>query len=267
MGHQPEKPYPKNTLSMIRNFAKSCAVFVLGRETKPRRILRGLASGYEIEVSPTQNLSYLLGSFEPHLQRAIRKYVREGDTVYDIGANIGYVSLSLAKRVGPNGHVAAFEPLPQNILALRNNIKRNELSNVRVFEVAASDKRGQAAFRVAENSATASLMWHRRDPLAREFMISTVPVDELVASGDCVGNPKFVKIDVEGAEGLVLLGMQNTISSARPVVFVECSDAGREITWRVFKNLEYQCQSAITGEPITQLSGYGHSDFLWVPAN
>jgi len=95
-------------------------------------------------VSPTDRLSYLVGTYEPHLQQAIRRYVRRGETVYDVGANLGYVSLSLAKRVGPTGHVAAFEPIPQNVELLRKNIANNRLSSVRVFDVAASDRTGEA---------------------------------------------------------------------------------------------------------------------------
>lgn len=145
----------------IKNFAKSCAVFILGRENKPRRIFRGLASGYKINVSPSENLSYLVGTAEPHLQKAIRRYVAGGDTVYDIGANIGYVSLSLARQVGSIGYVAAFEPVPRNLEALRENIRNNNLSNIQVFDVAASDKKGEAIIRFAENCSTASLIWHK----------------------------------------------------------------------------------------------------------
>jgi len=52
-------------------------------------------------VSPAENLGYLFGTVEPHLQNAIRRHVSSGQTVNDIGANIGYVSLSLSKQVGP----------------------------------------------------------------------------------------------------------------------------------------------------------------------
>ena len=91
----------------LRSLAKSCIVLALGRETRPRKIVRGLASGYWICVSPVDHLGYLLGTTEPHLQRIIREHVAAGDTVYDIGANIGYVSLSLAKSVGLTGRVIA----------------------------------------------------------------------------------------------------------------------------------------------------------------
>jgi FkbM family methyltransferase len=247
-----------------RTLAKSCITFLLGKEPKPRRILGGLASGYRIHISPAENLSYLLGTNEPHLQKAIRQYVSAGDTVYDIGANIGYVSLSLAKRVGPSGAVIAFEPIPQNIKAFRKNIALNPIENVRLLEYAASDRAGDAVIRLVENSATASLVWHRNNPAATEFSIHTVAIDELVERGE-LAHPNFVKIDVEGAEGFVLQGMQRTIAAARPVLFVECSDAGRAQAWKLLTELNYRCQSAITRQPVNTFEQYRHSDFLWLP--
>jgi FkbM family methyltransferase len=249
----------------IRSLARSCAVLVLGRETRPRTILRGLASGYRICVSPAGNLGYLLGTFEPHLQRAIRQYVAAGDTVYDIGANIGYVSLSLAKRVGSRGRVVAFEPVPWNADLLRRNIEDNGITNVQLLEVAASDNRGEAVMRIAGNNPDmASLVWHRNNPSALELVIKRVVIDNLVEAGTLT-EPKFVKIDVEGAEGQVLQGMRRTLAKAAPVVFIECSDAGRETSWHLLSELGYRCQSAVTRKSINAFEEYRHSDFLWLP--
>jgi FkbM family methyltransferase len=251
-------------MSAIRKLAKSCVVLAWGSESKPRTILRGLASGYRICVSPNAHLGYLLGTAESHLQRAIRMCVTAGDMVYDIGANLGYVSLSLAKRVGPNGHVAAFEPVPRNIELFRLNIELNKLRNIRLIECAASDKSGEAIIRLAENLATASMVWHRNNPAAAEFSIKTIAIDDLVASGD-LAHPAFVKIDVEGAEGFVLLGMRRTLADSKPVLFVECSDAGRETSWNLLQELGYRCQSAITRRWVNTFAEYRHSDFLWLP--
>ena len=251
-------------ISGIRNFAKSCAVAVLGPEAKPRTIIRGAASGYRICVSPTENLGYLLGTAEPHLQRIIRKYVAPGDAVYDIGANMGYVSLSLAKLVGIRGRVIAFEPVPRNVELLRRNIEDNQLANVHLLAVAASDKCGEEVIRIAENPSTASLVWHRDNPAAVGLVIKTVVIDDLVDMGD-LPEPTFVKIDVEGAEGQVLKGMRRTVAKARPILFVECSDAGRETTWPLLSELGYRCQSAITRKWVSVFDDYRHADFLWMP--
>jgi FkbM family methyltransferase len=253
-------------VSTIRKIAKSCAVLILGRECKPRRVLRGLASGYRMIVSPTDRLSYLVGTYEPHLQKAIRKYVRRGDTAYDVGANLGYISLSLAKQVGPDGQIAAFEPIPQNADVLRKNIANNGLSNVRVFDVAASDRKGEAVIRIAGgNFATSSMVWHKKNSAAEELVIKTVAIDDLVKNGE-LAEPAFVKIDVEGAEGLALKGMQQTVAQSRPVLFIESSEAGRETTWQLLRELDYRCRSAITGKWVDGFEEYRHSDFLWFPA-
>ncbi len=252
-------------MSSLRSLARSCAVLALGRERRPRTILRGLASGYRICVSPADHLAYLVGTAEPHLQRLIREYVRAGDSVYDIGANMGYVSLSLAKRVGPRGRVVAFEPVPQSVDLLRSNIADNRLGNVQVFDAAASDRAGETIIRVAKNLATASLYWHKHDQSARELVIRTVAIDELVDAGK-IPRPKFVKIDVEGAEALVLQGMRRTLAAARPVLFIECSDVGRETAWQTLSELGYRCQTAIAREPVKDVEQYRDIEFLWLPA-
>jgi FkbM family methyltransferase len=251
-------------MSAIRTFAKSCIVLVLGRESRPRMIVRGLASGYRIFASPADNLGYLLGTAERHLQRAIKDYVSVGDTVYDVGANIGYVSLSLARKVGPQGSVIAFEPVPRNADLLLRSIEANKLKNVRLINFAASDRRGEAVIRMIGNPSTASMFWHQNNPSATEIPVRTVAIDDLVEAGD-VGYPKFAKIDVEGAEGLVLRGMRRTIAASRPILFVECSDAGREMAWEMLRELGYRCQSAITREWVNAFAEYRHSDFLWLP--
>jgi FkbM family methyltransferase len=252
-------------MSTIRSFIKSCILVLVGRELKPRTIVRGLARGYRIYVSPSENLGYLLGTTEPHLQRAIKKYVSAGDTVYDIGANIGYVSLSLAKRAGPNGRVIAFEPVPRNVDLLRKNVEVNGLKNIKLFDCAASNRGGETVIRIADSPATASMVWHQNIPSAIEIVIKTVAIDDLVEGSD-LGQPRFVKIDVEGAEGLVLQGMRRTIAASQPVLFIECSEVGRETAWIMLREMGYRCQLATTRKFVNNFEEYCHSDFLWLPA-
>jgi FkbM family methyltransferase len=251
-------------MSIARDFAKSCMVLILGRKIRARMIFRGLASGYKMHVSPAENLGYLIGTFEPCLQKAIAKYVAAGDTVYDIGANMGYVTLSLAKRVGPRGHVIAFEPVPTNFDLLQKNIAINPVSQVQALNVAASDRSGDALMRVTGNSSMASMVWHRNEASARELNIKTVAIDNLVDAGH-FGAPQFVKIDVEGSEGFVLQGMVRTVATAKPVIFLECSGVGRETTWRLLRDMGYRCQLASTWKWIDRFEDYYHNEFLWLP--
>lgn len=237
----------------------------MGDDVRPRRILRGLAAGCTIVVSPAENLGYLLGVSEGHLQRAIRKYVKTGETVYDIGANIGYVSLSLSQRVGPSGKVYAFEPLPENLTLLRRAVSLSHKDNIAILDCAASDAKGTSSIRTTDNRSMASLVWHQNDPSAREYVIRTEAIDEMVDSG-ALPLPSFVKIDVEGTEGFVIRGMKRTIAAALPVIFIECSEMGRESTWQTLTKAGYNCVSAVTREPISEFEQYKHADFLWLPA-
>jgi FkbM family methyltransferase len=215
-------------------------------------------------ISPAQNLSYLAGTAEPHLQRIIRQYVSTGYAVYDIGANMGYVSLSLARQVGPAGTVVAFEPLPQNLALLRANIELNHLGNIKLMDKAASDRNGTAILRVADAPSMASLVWHKDDPNATQSTIETVAIDDLV-DNRLLPLPRFVKIDVEGSEGQVLQGMARTLARALPVIFVEASDCGRVSSWALLRGLGYTCRRAVEQTEVRMFEEYRHADFLWLP--
>jgi Methyltransferase FkbM domain len=100
--------------------------------------------------------------------------------------------------------------------------------------------------------------------LATEIVIKTASIDGLIESGDLV-YPRFVKIDVEGSEGSVLQGMLQTLAAAKPILFVECSEAGRQTTWFLLRGLGYRCQLAATRQWVDEFEDYRHSDFLWLP--
>lgn len=250
-------------LTTLRRITRRLLISVLGTEIRPRRILRGLASGCQIVVSPAEHLSYLFGTAETHLQKAIKKYVHAGDTVFDIGANIGYVSLSLARQVGGTGQVFAFEPLPENIELFRKAKDLNPELRITLFEIAASNASGTATIRTTDNHSMASLVWHAENTLAQGFVVKTEPIDELVSSGK-VAIPSFVKVDVEGAEGFVISGMRRMLSIGSPVIFIECSDAGRETTWATLRELGYRCRSAVSQQATEKFEQYRHGDFLWI---
>jgi FkbM family methyltransferase len=244
--------------------AKRIATLFMGTSCRPRRILRGLPRGYKIIVSPRDNLGCLLGTQEAHLQNIIRKHVLPGQTVYDIGANMGFASLSLSKQVGPTGTVIDFEPVPENLALLHANVEANHISNVQVFDYAASNQCGEAIIKITSNLSTASLVWHTNDPKASRFKVKTITIDHLVRRAE-IREPKFVKIDVEGAEGQVLEGMRETIASSKPTIFLECSDIGRLASWSLLHQIGYRCLRATTLHPIESFGDYRHADFLWLP--
>ena len=89
------------------------------------RVAAGDLAGYTIRLDMQIDKDYWLGTYEPELQAALRELIQPGAVIYDVGANIGYVSLLLAKAAGESGHVYAFEALPGNVEQWRQNIALN----------------------------------------------------------------------------------------------------------------------------------------------
>ena len=89
---------------------------------------RGALAGYHMYVDWSQFRSFAYGTWEPEVSLAAASAVKQGMTVIDVGAHIGYHTLLFAKCVGPSGHVFSFEPLPENFALLRKNVELNCLN-------------------------------------------------------------------------------------------------------------------------------------------
>lgn len=156
--------------------------------------------------------SYLLREHEPETQSLLDTVLRPGMTAVDVGANIGYLTLLMARAVSPGGHVLALEPGPDNRIVLEENVRRNQLGDVvRVLPLAAGSERGKQHLHLGRAGTLHSL--HAVGPLegGNAVSVETVPLDELIE-----GPADLVKIDVEGAEMAVLLGMPRLLATQPP---------------------------------------------------
>ena len=149
---------------------------------------------------------------------------RRGDVVVDVGANIGEYTLITAKLVGIEGKVIAIEPHPESYSLLRKNIEINRLSNVIALQVALSDKDYQEV-KLAEPEIAgvrypvrASIVNTRN--VKRYFLVKALTLDTLINKLS-LKRIDVLKIDVEGAEILVLKGAINTLRRLRPKICVE----------------------------------------------
>jgi FkbM family methyltransferase len=138
-------------------------------------------------------------------------HVRPGDHAVDVGAHIGYYTLLLSRLVGAQGRVDAFEPEPANLHLLHANLRINGCSNVVVHPLALADVHGDRRLYLCPSNRGD----HRLGFTSDRDMI-TVPV----ATADrCLGprlaRMDFVKLDVQGAEELVLRGMRQLIEQNR----------------------------------------------------
>ena len=164
---------------------------------------------------------YLQGTYEPLVAEAIIRYCVAGSTAIDIGAHYGYFSLLMAQNVGKQGRCIAIEANGENYSKIVETIRANPDVNLSVEHKAVSDKNGQAAFSKHQNS----LMGHMvesggdTDKLAIE-LVETCTLDSYIHLAQ-VSHISVIKIDVEGAELMVLEGSVETIIQYQPVLLIE----------------------------------------------
>lgn len=145
----------------------------------------------------------------------LRPYVAPGSTVVDVGANIGFFTVSFARWAGPSGRVVAIEPERANVDSLRARVARLGLDRgVDLVHAAAIEAPGQVFLRLNPDHPAD----HR--VAASGLPVQGVSLDSLLASG---GRPavSLIKIDVQGGELRVLRGARDTIAAMRPALFVE----------------------------------------------
>lgn len=157
----------------------------------------------------------LYGSFEAKEIDLLCSLVRPGDCVMDIGANIGLHSLALSRAVGPEGQVISFEPDQDNLALLRKNLETNGCTNVTVIPAALGEQEGAVDLYQSDDN---------RGALSTSDILgvgSENAVSVQMRRGDAVLaelglKARVAKIDVEGAEPLVMSGL----GSAKPEILL-----------------------------------------------
>jgi FkbM family methyltransferase len=205
------------------------------------RVLSGELRGWKW-IAGAATHGCWLGTYEPEAQRVFRDAVHDGDVVYDVGANVGFFTLIAAKHAGARGAVYAFEPVARNLAILRRHVAMNGASSVRVLELALSSAPGVARFASGANASMGKL------DAAGEVEVRVETLDRLVASGE-IAPPRFIKMDVEGAEHDVLTGAATILARDRPTLLL--STHGYEIHERccaLLRAHQYQLQLLRDGE-------------------
>ena len=157
------------------------------------------------------------GLYEPPVTRVFQRHLRRGGTVVDAGANWGYFSLIAAALCGPEGQVLAIEPDPRQFAALSRNLALNGFTQVHAAQAAAASRAGSVTLVGYEDGAANRGVSRVTGGVDAEgapgrFAATAVTVDALTEPYPAVD---LVKIDVEGAEDLVLAGMQAGLAAQR----------------------------------------------------
>jgi FkbM family methyltransferase len=217
-------------------------------------VAAGDLKGYKVLLNLKAEKSRWLGTYEPELAEAVRVFLRPDMTVYDVGANIGYISLLLAHNVRPNGQVFAFEALPVNVERIRRNVALNALeSRITLVPQAVADKSGELTFYVHASvgmGKVAGSAGRREEQYQAEIKVPAVSLDEFVYE---LGNPapEAVKMDIEGGEVLALPGMRRILAEHHPLMLLELHGPESEkAAWEALTAAGYTLREMSAGYPV-----------------
>lgn len=155
------------------------------------------------DLTVSRNL-LLHNSWEPFETQIVLQEIKEGDVVLDIGANLGYYTVLAAKQAGEAGKVFAFEPDPNNFALLEKNVKANNCRNVILERKAVSNTTGKLKLHLSEENKGDHRIFQSGDS-RKVIEIEAVSLDDYFK--DYAGKIDFIKMDIQGAEGLALQGM------------------------------------------------------------
>lgn len=164
---------------------------------------------------------YWYGDYEPGECDLLEALATPGMTALDVGANVGFHTLLLSRRVGASGRVVAVEPAPGNLRLLERNVARGAVGgNVLTLGCALADRPGELALSLdPHNAGMHRLASGRAADGDRRVAVAATTLDALVAEHRL--RLDLVKMDVEGAEGKVLAGGAASLERHRPLLLME----------------------------------------------
>lgn len=173
---------------------------------------------YLSQLNSVSSLILNYGNFEETELDLVESNLREGSVFFDVGANVGLYSITIAKKF-ENINIYAFEPIPNTIHEFKENIDKNDVPFGKIFliESAVSDQNGYVNITTdfhCSNYLTQS------DSVVNHMRVESVTIDSFVQKND-ISKIDFIKIDIEGHEYQVLKGALESIKKFRPIILVE----------------------------------------------
>ena len=189
---------------------------------------------------------------------AAEKLIAPGSVVYDVGANIGYISLMCAGLAGTHGHVYAFEALPGNVERLQQNVTLNGLSGrISVTHAAVTNQNQPVTFYTHRSGAMGKVAGSagRDETYLDSISVNGIALDTF-AFGSEKRIPDLIKMDIEGGEGLALQGATVLLAEAKPALLIELhgEEAARQV-WDILTKNGYRIHLLTRGYPqVTDLN-------------
>lgn len=224
---------------------------------------------YLVDLSDTNGHLNYFGLKDPG-QKKLLSNIREGMTVLDIGANIGALTLQMAKKVSPSGKIFSFEPSPLNYQYASKNISLNNFSNIKMINQGLGNEKSTAFLYNVNPKNRGMLRLLQDEEQNNSYEKEAVEIDTLDSSikNFSIPKPDFIKIDVEGFEYKVLEGAYETLSKYKPALFIELDDQNlreqksnaKELV-QFLKRLEYKILNSETNEEIDEFSNFTDCHF------
>lgn len=176
---------------------------------------------HQIFLDPQDDLCLSINpSWEKLQTELVKREIKKGDTALDIGAHIGYYTLLLARLVGENGKVFAFEPEPANFALLKKNVKVNGFcDNVILNQKAVASETKRTQLFLGRDNTTGHSLYkghYRSRRYKSEVEVEAVRLDDYF-KGERVD---FIKMDIEGGEGEALIGMLSLLERNKHIKII-----------------------------------------------
>ena len=247
---------------MIKHTIRKIGGLVFGKTPKIHRIRFGPLKGRKIFIRFDYSPRMYFGIGEPWIAKLVKEHVSSENTVYDIGAHIGYTCLLFRNRIGDNGSIHAFEILPSIANNyLRKTIIANNLTNVVIHNKGLA--RSSQSLQLSAGATGMGSIYNTSKNSEDFENCTTVPLDEYVILQD-LPKPNLIKIDIEGAEIECLEGGKNLIESCRPKMIIEFHSLellikGLEFLEPLGYTLHLQSGEILTSKVISKLKHFHQS--------
>jgi FkbM family methyltransferase len=167
-------------------------------------VIRGEDVGRQLE---------LFGSYEEDEVNFLQSHLNESSICFDIGGNIGFFSMLFAKRAY-RGQVHVFEPIPLNAAIIRTNCILNGFKNIQLNECAVGSNDDFITFSVSKDSAFSSIKNTKRREESELIRVAIISLDSYIKNNN-IPSIDIMKVDVEGAEEMVLDGAESLFSNEK----------------------------------------------------
>lgn len=246
----------------LRNYAETMSLRRLAEKATHGFVFRRrLPPPYQqirLFVSSEAGLRYLhpqLRGLDPTLLQLVTELVKPGYTVWDVGANVGLFAFTAASQTGARGRIVAVEADAWNVRLLRKSLALSgpNLAPIDIVPAAVSDVTGFARFHIARrNRSTNHLQGTgstQTGGIRETQIVPTVTLDHLLRHFPV---PDFLKIDVEGAEGLALTGATDVLRQ-RPAIVCEVAAENADAVRKILQPHGYRFYDAEKAQPRTAL--------------